>query len=125
MSRLSVKSIAPLALGLGALACAALYFFIDPLSSKWIPKCVFHSITGWDCPGCGSQRMLHALLHGDFKGAWDANAFILIASPLLALMVFSASFRTRLPRLYRIVNSVPVIVAAGVAIIVWTLARNL
>jgi hypothetical protein len=35
-------------------AVAAVYFFVDPSASRWVPKCAFHEITGYDCPGCGS-----------------------------------------------------------------------
>lgn len=123
--RPSVKSLAPVACFIVALALALLYFLFDPGSSPWAPKCAFHALTGWDCPGCGSQRMIHALLHGDLSAAWHANAFLLIATPLLAIMAFSACFRTRLPRLYKIVNSLPVIIAVCLAIVIWTIARNL
>lgn len=122
---MSVRSFAPAAIAAGVLVIGALYFFFDPADYLWAPKCVFHSVTGWDCPGCGSQRMIHALLHADFAAAWKANAFFLIASPVLALMAVAACFRTRLPRLYRFVNSLPVIISICSAIVIWTIARNL
>ncbi len=102
-----------------------LYYWVDPASCAWIPKCVFHEITGLDCPGCGSQRMLHALLHGDFAAAWEANAFIICAAPLLALMLWAAAFRTRLPRLYACLNSPLMIVAITLSLTLWSLFRNL
>lgn len=108
-----------------AAAIAVFYFMVDPATCTWIPKCAFHEITGYDCPGCGSQRMLHALLHGDFLSAWNANAFILCATPLLLLMLWSAAFRTRAPRLYAFLNSPLMIVAITVALLLWTLFRNM
>ncbi len=27
-------------------AVAAVYFFVDPSASRWVPKCAFHEITG-------------------------------------------------------------------------------
>lgn len=112
-------------LGAAVLAVVAVvYFMVDPSESVWIPKCAFHSITGYDCPGCGSQRMLHALLHGDFAAAWRANAFILCAAPVLALMAFSAGTRRRFPGLYRRLNSLPVIITVTVALVAWTVLRN-
>lgn len=103
----------------------ALYFIFNPVDSEWAPKCAFHALTGYDCPGCGSQRMLHALLHGDIAGAWRANAFILCLIPLLALMLWSASFRTRHPRLYAVLNSPLAIITVTAALIIWTIARNI
>lgn len=104
---------------------AAVYFFVDPSASRWIPKCAFHEITGYDCPGCGSQRMLHALLHGDFAAAWHANAFIICAAPLLILMLCSAALRTRYPRIYAWLNSPLMIAAITLSLLLWTVLRNL
>lgn len=106
-------------------AVILLYFIYDPAVSVWAPKCVFHAITGYDCPGCGSQRMIHALLHGDIAQAWHANAFLLCASPWLALMAVAACFRTSMPRLYSAVNSLPAIIITAAAIIAWTILRNI
>lgn len=108
-----------------ALGVAVLYYIFDPGKSVFAPKCVFHELTGLDCPGCGSQRMLHALLHGDLAGAWEANAFLLCCGPLLVLMAVGAGPRTRLPRLYRVINSLPAIVIMAVALLVWTIGRNM
>lgn len=124
---MSAGTRAAIAAGISAVVVliGVLYFIFDPADSALAPKCIFHSLTGWDCPGCGSQRMLHALLHGDLRGAWHANAFLLCASPLLALMIFSALFRTRLPRLYNILNSVPSIIIVSASLTAWTILRNL
>lgn len=113
------------AVGVALLALLALYFIFDPADSTLAPKCVFHALTGWECAGCGSQRMLHALLHGDFGGAWRANAFLLCALPPVAVMAWAAMFRERYPRLYSRVNSVPVIITLGVATLLWSVLRNL
>lgn len=109
-----------------AVIIAALaYYFFDPADSIYAPKCMFHLVTGWDCPGCGSQRMLHALLNGDFRGAWESNAFLLCALPLLVIMAFAAIFRLRFPKLYAIVNSLPSIIIIALSILLWTLLRNI
>lgn len=117
------------AFGISALAVTVilgiLYYVYDPGESLFAPKCAFHELTGWDCPGCGSQRMLHALLHGHIAEAWNANPFILCVSPLFILIAAAALYRTRWPRLYRTVNSMPVIIAVSAAIVGWTLGRNL
>lgn len=112
-----------LAAAVAAVGC--LYYFFDPAGSAWMPKCVFHALTGWECPGCGSQRMLHALLHGDLPEAWRANGFLMCMLPLLALMAFAAVARESHPRLYMRLNSLPVIIAISVAIAVWGILRNL
>ena len=106
------------------LLIVALYFIYDPGKSALAPKCIFHEMTGLDCPGCGSQRMLHALLHGDLQGAWQANAFLLCMLPVIATVAAATFCRRRMPRFYNAVNSLPVIITIGTAIVVWTIARN-
>lgn len=65
-------------------AAAAVLFLCDPMRVPIYPQCVFHGVTGLDCPGCGSLRGLHALLHGDLVAALHFNAFLVLSLPLLA-----------------------------------------
>lgn len=55
-----------------------LYHRFDPLQYALFPPCPFHYTTGLHCPGCGSQRSLHALLHGDVLGALQHNFLLLL-----------------------------------------------
>lgn len=57
---------------------ASLYFLFDPMESHFFPKCPFHEVTGLYCPGCGSQRALHQLLHFDFVGVLKYNILFLV-----------------------------------------------
>lgn len=79
---------------LGLLLVAGVYFVFDPLLSVWFPKCPFLLATGLECPGCGSQRAIHALLHGDIWGAIQANALFVVAIPY----VLGALWRPRSER---------------------------
>ena len=54
----------------------------DPRESPFIP-CVFHSLTGLYCPGCGSARGVYLLLHGDISGAVRMNPIIPVSLPLI------------------------------------------
>jgi len=54
-----------------------LYIFA-PEKSNWMPPCVFHALTGLYCPGCGTGRGLHKLLHGDVMGAWRMNSLAVL-----------------------------------------------
>ena len=69
-------------------ALAAVLFLCDPVRVPIYPQCVFHRVTGLDCPGCGSLRALHALLHGDLAAALHFNAFLVLSLPLLAGLGF-------------------------------------
>lgn len=66
------------------------YFIYDP-SEVFFPKCPFKVITGLDCSGCGSQRALHAILHGDMDTAWRMNPLLIVATPYIVLG-FAAEF---------------------------------
>ena len=49
----------------------------------WKPPCLILRFTGLYCPGCGGQRMMDAILHGDFLSAFRRNSFLFCLFPLL------------------------------------------
>ena len=108
---------------LGLLAAA--YYFFDPMEAKWMPKCLWRVATGTDCPGCGSQRMAHALMHGDFAGAWHANAYAMCMLPLILFLLWLEMAGESHPKLYARVHRQWVIAALGASVIVWWIARNI
>jgi hypothetical protein len=70
-----------------AVACVVLYY-LDPVKYVFMPKCPFKMLTGLDCPGCGFQRAMHALLHGHVMQAIRFNLFLVISVPyIIALAV--------------------------------------
>ena len=55
----------------------------DPAGSGIFPPCPVHYLTGWYCPGCGSLRALHALLHGNLHNAWAMNPLTILLLPFI------------------------------------------
>ena len=55
------------------------YLFVDPTTYSFFPSCPFHELFGLDCPGCGSQRAFHSLLHGEILKAADYNLLFVTA----------------------------------------------
>lgn len=106
-------------------SAAVVYYFFDPSKARWMPKCLWKTLTATDCPGCGSQRMAHALMHGDFAGAWNANAFAVCMIPVAAALFWLEFSRNRHPDLYRKVHSPWLIAILATAVIAWWIARNL
>jgi hypothetical protein len=69
------------------LLCATgilIFFAFDPTKVAIFPPCIFHQVTGLDCPGCGTQRALHQLLHGNIIAALRLNAMFVLSLPLVA-----------------------------------------
>ena len=69
-----------------ALLLALIYVF-NPAYTIWAPKCPFKLLTGWQCGGCGCQRAIHALLHGNIWEAASYNLFLLYAIPYLMVLI--------------------------------------
>lgn len=43
---------------------------------KLMPPCIFHSVTGLYCPGCGGTRAVSALLHGHIITAFLCHPLV-------------------------------------------------
>ena len=104
---------------------AVVYYFIDPVEVRWMPKCLWKMATGTDCPGCGSQRMAHALMHADLRAAWTANAYALCMLPVIAFLLWLEVCRENYPRIYGVVHSPAVIWSLAGSVLVWWIVRNL
>jgi hypothetical protein len=97
-----------------AVAIAALYRF-DPATTHVFPPCVFHLLTGLECPGCGSTRALHHLLHGEIGVAFRFNQLVFALVPFLLIA-------RRWPR---ILTKPSVAWTIAVVVITYGIVRNL
>ena len=61
------------------------YFFFNNPSEKGAVflRCPSNFIFGIYCPGCGSQRAIHYLLHFEFLEALRYNALLVMAFPFI------------------------------------------
>jgi hypothetical protein len=90
-----------------SIAIGATYlFFFEPGKTGFFPACPFRLITGFTCPGCGSTRGLHCLVHGDIVGAFEFNPLMVVALPFLlyALVRYTAAAFSGRPLQRRYVN---------------------
>lgn len=78
------KTIATATMAVIIVAVLYIYASEDPESSRWFPRCFFHELTGLQCPSCGNQRALHALLHGHPCAALANNLFLIVMIPIAA-----------------------------------------
>lgn len=58
----------------------------------WQLPCPLYQWTGWQCPFCGGQRMIQALLHGEFMTAFKLNPLLICSIPLMLLALFRFFF---------------------------------
>jgi hypothetical protein len=65
------------------IAGAAYLFVFEPGKSGFFPPCPFRLLTGLTCPGCGSTRALHQILHGNFEAAFALNPLLMVGIPLM------------------------------------------
>ena len=71
------------------LAVGALYLFLfEPGKSGFFPSCPFRALTGFACPGCGSTRGLHCLLHGQLAAAFEFNPLLILSLPFFLFALF-------------------------------------
>ncbi len=107
-----------------ALLVVATYFSYDPMVARFFPRCVFKTVTGYDCPGCGTQRALHALLHGNIVEAWHFNRALIVSIPLIITYTYAELNRTTKVKFYNTVNSQWMIALVFTAIMLWWILRN-
>lgn len=91
-----------------------------------IPDCPLHWATGLHCPGCGSLRAAHFLLHGDWHSALRHNPLAVVMMPLVAVLLLAemvAAFGRRFPLRTRLPGSAIWIILA--VILLFGVMRNL
>jgi len=81
----SLTLFAVILLGATAIGAGAVVFFFNPSAHGFYPICLFHKLTGLNCPGCGGTRSLYALLHGNFSLALKDNALFVLLLPAVVL----------------------------------------
>ena len=107
---------------------AVVYKYLDPSVVPIFPRCPFRLLTGYLCPGCGSQRAIHHLLNLDLPGAWRMNPLLVIALPylLLGLILKTLSHHNgRGTRLYYQLYGYRASVVVLVVIVLFWVGRNI
>ena len=92
----SLTAFAVIVLGATALGAGAVVFFFNPSTHGFYPICLFHQLTGLNCPGCGGTRSAYALLHGNVALALKDNAlFVVLLAAAAARGIWIAARRIR------------------------------
>jgi hypothetical protein len=113
-------------IGIASAAAVTLLRVFDPATSTLFPPCPFRYVTRLYCPGCGSLRAVHQLLHGDFRAAWAMNPLTVLLLPFLAYaLAWEAAFYFRGLRLPQFTLPGTWIRALCAAIVLFGIARNI
>lgn len=113
-----------MAIALAAVAILLFYGLNDPATMP-APRCLLKSIIGYDCPGCGAQRALHALLHGHIGQAWHYNPALFFLVPLAALYGVHEFLGYRNRRLESLLYHPAMLYGLAAALLLWWVVRNL
>lgn len=65
-------------------ALLLILFLFNPINASFYPPCPLRLATKLYCPGCGSLRATHALLHGRIGEAFSLNPLWVLLIPVLA-----------------------------------------
>jgi hypothetical protein len=103
------------------------YFSYNPEKMDFFPPCLFYKLTGLKCPGCGTQRAVHSLLHLEMKQAFSYNPALFFAVPLAGLLIYIEYFggKTRFPKLHWFLSGKKFITGIFIAIILYWIGRNI
>jgi hypothetical protein len=107
--------------GVGVLLSLAHLYINDPEKGGFV-GCPFRFVTGLLCPGCGSQRALHDLLHLRIPAAFGHNALLVLSIPLLCMQW---GFGMVFPEAKPLSARNWVVLSWGVLVVAWGIVRNL
>lgn len=111
-----------------AVTALCLYsYFVDTRELAFAPKCAFYQITGFKCPGCGTQRALHELAHANFHWVIKYNSLLLLGVPYLILLFYMQFFggKERFPTFNNCVSGHKATLVVLVIVVAYWILRNI
>ena len=106
-----------------------LYGNYNPEEFRFYPKCPVYLLTGYKCPGCGSQRAFYHLFQGNFTTAFQYNPFMMLLIPYILSGIYLEYIANRtkpsIVRIREILFGNWAILVLAVIIILYTIARNI
>ena len=104
-----------------------IYYFYHPAHYQLFPKCLFKSVTGLSCPGCGAQRATHELLHFNLKSAFAYNALLVVSIPyaLMGVLLHQTKLKDQFPKTRQFLFGQKSILVVFSMVILFFIFRNL
>lgn len=100
------------------------YRIFDPVQTAWMLRCPTRQWFGLSCPLCGTQRAVHAALHGQWQLAWTYNRLL---PPVLVrgALVWCAQYHAATRSWHEWFTSLRTWIVYAVLLLVWFVVRNL
>ena len=106
-----------------------LYAHYNPEEYPIFPKCPVYLLTGYKCPGCGSQRAFYHLFHGDILTAFRFNPLMFLLVPYVLSGIYIEYIANRAsPRtahFRELLFGKWAILVLAIIIVFYTLLRNI
>ena len=108
-------------------ALAGVVLFYGFVPTQYWPRCWWLMLTGTECPGCGSQRAVAALLGGNLFEAIAYNPILVVGIPYSLLSIWvdygkNSNLKQRVRTLFFSAKALKITV---VVIIAYWIGRNL
>ena len=84
-----IDNIMPYILPRLLLAMLLFFYFVNPEMQHYPIKCIWKMLTGTQCPACGFQRMMYALVHGQYQEALSSNYCFIIYIPFALMIILT------------------------------------
>ena len=103
-----------------------LYYLFNHYTGIYIP-CIFYTITGLRCPGCGITHCLFELVHFHFKEAFNYNQLVFIYLPFIVCYYFYKTYLYLYHRKDQILVKIPNYLRIGILVltILFGILRNI
>jgi hypothetical protein len=105
-----------------------LYSHFNPEEYRFFPKCPVYFLTGYKCPGCGSQRAFYHIFQGNIMTAFRLNPLMLLIVPYVLTGIYLEYIinRTnpRTVRLRELLFGKWAVLVLAITIVIYTIVRN-
>ena len=102
------------------------YFLLNPYEQEYFfISCPFYQISGYQCPGCGSQRAFHELLHLRIFEAIKQNVLFVLAIPYVLLIFYTSFHQEKYQKLRQILMGNKTLLILLIVAILFGVLRNL
>lgn len=121
------KNIVFYIIGLIIFILGAIFYLYNPSTNSFFLKCPIKYFTGFSCPGCGSQRAIHELLHLNFKKAFEYNAMLVLSLPfiLVGIAFNFDTIKNRFPKTRNLLSGQKTILIYLMILILFSIFRNI